>query len=122
MSFHTHNVSLLKHFCSPDELWMLLVLELQPSAAKDGSQHLSACVHSMSTWTFWYYAECSTDISGPDDYRNCSVRSHLVIANPMTHFPAWVYVVIAILAFISILMGGIILCVILCIYKKQNKL
>ena len=124
MSFHTHNVSLRNHFCNPDKLWMLLVLELQPSAARNGSQYLTGCIGSMSTWKFWYYAECSMDISGADDYRNCSVKNHPPTANPVTvkGLPSWVSVVIAVLASISFLLGIINLGVVCCICKKQIKL
>ena len=99
------------------------MLELQPSAARDGSQYLAGCTGSMSMWKFWYYAECSMDISGADDYRNCSVKYHPASADPVTNLPSWVSVVIAVLASISFLLGGIIILgVVSYIYKRRNKL
>ena len=122
MSFYTHNVSLVKHFCNADKLWMLLVLELQRSTAIDRSQYLEGCVSNMSDWGYWNYAECTFDISGIDDYRNCSVNSQPATANPKMHLPAWVIVLVVILALCACLMGSInlIACVVYC--QKRNKL
>ena len=123
MSYHSHSVSLLKSYCNPDHLWMLLVLELQPSAVRDCSQYMKNCTTGMTRWGFCFYAECTMDISGPDSYKNCSADFHPSISNPVMHLPVWVPVVIAFLASIPVLLIGIgILCILCCYCRKKNKL
>ena len=118
LSFYTHNISLVKQFCSAGDTWMLLVLELHSVVRIDNSQYLESCANSMLSWKYWYYAECTMDISGVDDYKNCSLHSHLSVANPVLHFPGWVYGIPASLAFLLVLVS-IILCAYCC--KKRAK-
>lgn len=120
LSFYTHNVSLVTHFCNADQAWMILVLKLQPVGKIDNSQYLNGCVANMSIWKYWYYAECTIEISGADDYRNCSVSFQPSIANPVLHLPTWVSGVIALLASVLTLVIIILLIIICaCCYRKR---
>ena len=120
ISFYTHNVSLVKYFCNTDHMWMLLVLELQTVGRIDNSQYLDGCVTNMSYWKYWHYAECTMDIAGADDYRNCSVLSQPSIANPVLHLPTWVSGVVAVLASLLVLVIIILLTMICAFcYRKR---
>ena len=116
--FYTHNVTLVRHFCSTKDVWMLMVLQLHTSVKIDNSQYLEGCANSMLQWKFWEYAECTMDISGVDDYRNCSLDSSLSVANPVLHLPGWVYGIPASLAFLLVLVS-IALCAYCC--RKRAK-
>ena len=118
MSFNTHNATLVTQVTSVAEMWMLLVLQLQPNSIIDRSQFVEGCAGNMTYWKFWNYAECTVDISRINGYVNCSVSDSQASANPSPSLPAWVYVIIAVC--ISLAFVVVLVCCVLCCCERDK--